>query len=102
MGRTSRRPNRSTWQRLSLPERQRKPSLVTRKIPTQELLKGLNLSTLVPFRNITNNHFRNNADLGKGVPRHHVTMRPVNSSFFFCANLPCAQIHGKSRAPSCS
>jgi hypothetical protein len=26
--------------------------------------------------------FRNNADLGKGVPRQHVFMKPVNSSFF--------------------
>jgi hypothetical protein len=28
-----------------------------------------------------NDAYRNNADLGKGVPRQHVSMKPGNSSF---------------------
>jgi hypothetical protein len=30
--------------------------------------------------------YRNNADLGKGVPRRHVSMMPGNSSFFVSTN----------------
>jgi hypothetical protein len=35
----------------------------------------------VSSRDFHNSISRNNADLGKGVPRQHVFMTPVNSSF---------------------
>src|SRR5208282_3990847 len=46
------------------------------------------LSTLAYLSSYPHDVYRNNADLGKGVPRQHVSMRPGNSSFFVHSSLP--------------